>query len=169
MRMKISVIVFSIAFISGCATSTPAPMVTLAPGAASVLVAKADPGDNYETLGPVSGLDGFGCGMLTGYFGTYERATTLLQNKVHAMGGTYAQIITLTEPHLRGECFDNTFSIRATAYKQVRERPSPTAIIDAGEERLTKKLRELKKLFDDGILTSTEYGSQKERVLEKGF
>ena len=169
MHLNIAFSVFSLVIIGGCATSIPPPQLSLDAGADVVIVAKSDPGDNYETLGPISGSDGFGCGSLTGYFGTYERATTVLRNKVKSLGGTYAQIISLTEPYLRGDCFDNEFSIRATAYKQIRDRPSPTPIIDAGEERLTKKLRELKNLFDDGILTRAEYENQKANLLSKGF
>jgi len=70
---------------------------------------------------------------------------------------------------LRGNCFDNEYVIRATAYKKVRNQPSLTQIIDAGEENLTKKLRELKKLQDDGILSKEEYEKQKSRLLDKGF
>ena len=151
--------------VSGCVTASP---LQLTEGANSVLVAKSDPGDNYEIVGPVSGSDGESCG-LSGYLGTYERATTNLRNKTFSMGGNYAQIITLTEPHLRGDCFDNEYAIRATAYKKIRNQPSATPIIDTGEEKLTKKLHELKKLLDDGILTKEEYESQKSRLLEKGF
>ena len=100
--------------ISGCVS---APPLQLSDGASSVLVAKSDPGDNYEMIGPVSGLDGQGCGGF-GYLSTYERATTSLRNRTYEMGGDYAQIISLTEPHLRGDCFDNDYVIRATAYKK---------------------------------------------------
>lgn len=140
----------------------------LTQGAARVLVAKADPGDNYEIIGPVSGFDGEGCGGF-GYKGSYERATTSLRNRTYSMGGNYAQLISLTEPHLRGNCFDNKYIIRATAYKKIRSQPSPIPIVESGEESLTKKLRELKKLLDDGILTKEEYETQKSKLLEKGF
>jgi hypothetical protein len=151
--------------ITGCAT---APPMQLIPGAGNIQVAKSDPGDNYEIIGPVSGFDGEGCGGF-GYYGSYERATTNLRNKTYNMGGHYAQLISLTEPHLRGDCFDNNYVIRATAYKKVRNQPSPIPIVEAGEEKLTKKLRELKKLLDDGILSKEEYEKQKTKLLEKGF
>ena len=163
--MKIKTLCLFCMLLSGCVT---APPLQLTEGANSVLVAKSDPGDNYEIIGPVSGSDGESCG-LSGYLGTYERATTNLRNKTFSMGGNYAQIVTLTEPHLRGDCFDNEYVIRATAYKKVRTQPSAIPIIDAGEEKLTKKLYELKKLLDDGVLTKEEYESQKNRLLEKGF
>jgi uncharacterized protein DUF4156/putative oligomerization/nucleic acid binding protein len=151
--------------IAGCAT---APPVQLTSGASSVLVAKSDPGDNYEMLGPVSGVNGEGCGAF-GYKGSFERATTKLRNRTYDMGGNYAQIILVTEPHLTGDCYNNQYVIRATAYKKVRNEPSPILIRETSEENLTKKLRELKKLLDDGILSRDEYEKQKTKLLEKGF
>lgn len=164
MKTKNAYLLSLFLIISGCAT----PPIQLTPGADKVQVAKSDPGDNYEIVGPVSGSDGKGCGGY-GYLGTYERATTDLRNRTYDMGGDYAQIISLTEPHLRGGCFDNEFAIRATAYKKIRNQPSPIPILSTGEESLTKKLRELKKLRDDGVLTKEEYETLKSRVLEKGF
>lgn len=151
--------------IVGCVTVPPMQLI---PGAGNVLVAKSDPGDNYEIIGPVSGSDGEGCGGF-GYMGTYERSITDLRNKIYQMGGNYAQIISLTEPYLRGNCFDNEYAIRATAYKRVQNQLSPIPIAEAKEEKLTKKLRELKKLLDEGVLTKKEYESQKSKLLEKGF
>lgn len=159
----------------GC---TSAPPLQLVSGADKVIVAKADPGDYYEIIGPVSGVDGKGCGAF-GYRGTFERAIDILRNNTAVRGGDYAQIITLTEPHLRGDCYDNQYAISANAYKKVRTQtpstqtlvtpPAPTQGINSGEEGMTKKLRELKKLKDDGILTQEEFDKQKSRVLEKGF
>ncbi len=51
----------------------------------------------------------------------------------------------------------------------VASQPSPAPVVDTGVEPLTKKLRELKKLQDDGVLTKEEYESQKRKLLEKGF
>lgn len=165
MNLKTVVLLSLILAIAGCAT----PQVQLTPGATNVLVAKSDPGDNYEMIGPVSGIDGKGCGIY-GYRGSYERATTNLRNKTYEMGGSYAQIVSLTEPHLAtGDCFDNQYTIRATAYKKVRNQPSPTPIVEIGEEKLTKQLRELKKLLDEGVLSKEEYENQKTKLLEKGF
>ena len=165
MNSKTAVLVSMLLAIAGCVT---APPMQLTPGAGNVLVAKSDPGDNYEIIGPVSGFDGKECGGF-GYMGSYERATTSLRNRTYNMGGNYAQIISLTEPHLRGDCFDNEYVIRATAFKKVRNQPSPTSFVEVGEEKLTKILRELKKLLDDGILSKEEFEKQKTKLLEKGF
>jgi hypothetical protein len=165
MNSKIVALLIFLIF-AGC--TVPRPPMVLKPGAGNVMVAKSDPGNNYEIIGPISGYDGADCGGF-GYYGTYERAITNLRNKTYDMGGDYAQIITLTEPHLSGGCFDNKYSIRATVYKKVREQSSPVRIEDAGEEKLTKKLRELKKLLDDGVLSKQEYEIQKTKLLEKGF
>ena len=165
MNSKTAVLVSLLLAIAGCVTAPPMQLIS---GAGNVLVAKSDPGDNYEIIGPVSGSDGKDCGGF-GYMGTYERATTSLRNRTYNMGGNYAQIISMTEPRLRGDCFDNEYAIRATAYKKVRNQPSPTPIVEVGEEKLTKILRELKKLLDDGVLSKEEYEDQKIKLLEKGF
>ena len=165
LNSKTAILLIFLSVIAGCAT---APPMELRLGASNVQVAKSDPGDNFEMIGPVSGLDGERCGGF-GYRGSYERATTSLRNNTYNMGGNYAQIISLTEPHLIGSCFDNVFAIRATAYKKVRNQPSATPIVEVGEEKMTKKLRELKKLLDDGVLSKEEYEKQKSKLLDKGF
>lgn len=53
--------------LAGCAPT----VITLQPGAESVTVGKGDPTDNFSQLGPVSGLDGDGCGAF-GEEGTYD-------------------------------------------------------------------------------------------------
>lgn len=137
MKMRHGLLLTFIFSLGGC-VSSPAPPMLLDPGAEKVQVAKSDPSDNYEIVGPVTGLDGKGCGLY-GYMGSYERATTSLRNKTLKMGGNYAQIITLTEPHLSGDCFNNQYVIRATAYKKTKDHPTPTQIFDASEEEFTKK------------------------------
>jgi len=151
---------------AGCAITRPIQLLT--PGAENVSVEKDFPGENYKVIGPVSGMDGSQCG-LRGYRGSYEGALTSLKNKTYEMGGDYAQITTLSEPHWVGDCFNNEYVIIATAYKKVRDKPSPTPGAESGEEKLTKQLRELKKLLDEGILSKEEYEEQKARLLKKGF
>jgi hypothetical protein len=169
MNLKIAILLSLLLAIAGCAT-TPLPM-QLTPGAGNIIIAKSDPGDNYEIIGAVSGFDGkaptFG---FKGYFGTYERATISLLNRTYEMGGNYAQILSISEPFLRSDGSGNYgYYIRATAFKKVQNKQPTTPAVEAGEERLTKKLRELKKLLDDGVLSKNEYENQKAKLLEKGF
>jgi hypothetical protein len=164
---NISLFGIFIFIISGCSTIS-APLLKLDVGAERVVVAKSVPDDNYKVIGPVSGIDGVSCGGF-GYRGTYERAITNLRNKTYVMGGDYVQIIKLTEPYSATNCYVNEFSIRGTAYKKIAINPNPLAIIDVGEESLTKKLRELSLLNKEGILTNEEYQQQKNKLLKKGF
>jgi hypothetical protein len=53
--------------------------------------------------------------------------------------------------------------------KKIATAPRPTHIVNVDEENFTKKLREITKLYKDGILTDNEYQQQKHKVLEKGF
>jgi hypothetical protein len=156
-----------ILFVAGC-TTLPPPML-LTSGAEKITIAKSDPGDNYEIIGPVSGFDGRApLGPWdSGNWGQYERAVINLQNNAYELGGNYVQILSMTEPFLRGDgSGDWGYYIRATAFKRVQNKPSPTLPISTGEERLTKKLRELKKLLDEGVLSQDEYENQKAKLLK---
>jgi hypothetical protein len=93
--------------IAGCKS---APPVILSQSAADIQVGKSDPASNFRMIGPLTVYDGEGCGGF-GYCGSYERAVTYLRNQVSYMGGDYAQIVSIQEPHLRGQCFDNVYSI----------------------------------------------------------
>jgi len=162
--MKKYILLVCIALLSGCAT---APVVSLRPGAEIVKVAKADPPDNYEEVGPVSGYDGKGCGGF-GYYGTYERAVTDIKNRAHSKGADYVQIFTITEPHLRGDCFDNLYKLSGTAYRKVRDLPSPTPIVNkpVGNDVLVEKMRLLKQLRDEGLITEKQYEEKQRQLLK---
>lgn len=98
--------------VSSC-VSTP---VSLQPGAEAVRVGKSDPPQNYEEVGPVTGVNGNGCGGF-GTRGDYAAAVIDLKNRTYSMGANYAQIITIKEPRLEGGCYDNSYKINAMAYK----------------------------------------------------
>ncbi|TRZ89904.1 MAG: hypothetical protein D4R88_04580 [Methanosarcinales archaeon] len=152
-KVNFLLLVFSLFVLGGCA----APQVRLTAGAEVVRVAKADPPDNYEDIGPVSGFDGEGCGGF-GYLGTYERAITNIKNRAYSLGADYVQIFTITEPHYRPNCFDNEYKLSGTAYKKVRDLPSPTPIINKSpNDNALEKLRTLKQMKDEGLITEQEY------------
>lgn len=166
--MKLAKIVVLLApvLLAACA----APPMALAPNATRVQLGKSDPGNNYELIGPVSGIDGTSCGAY-GYKGSYERAVTDLRNKAAGMGGNYVQLVTISEPHRAGGCFVNEYRVSANVYRKVRDQPTiaPVPVTVTNQESMPQKLRELKKLHDDGVLSDTEYETQKARVLQQGF
>jgi len=164
--MKIgTILVISLsALLFGCA----APVVKMSNGATAVKVAKSDPPDNYSEIGPITAIDGKGCGGF-GYRGTYDRAVIRLKNKTYEMGGDYVQVFSLTEPHFRPGCFDNSYKINGTAFKKTGNAPSPLPITDTSKKSGADKLRELKKLLDENIITEQEYEAQKARILKDGI
>jgi len=158
-----------VTFLVACAPT----VAILQPGADKVTVGKADPTDNFTLLGPISGVDGDGCGGF-GEEGTYENAVTNLRNNASTMQADYAQIITISEPHLSGGCYVNLYRISANAYKKTKESPSPTHIsnvtnaTDRGiKGTLSEQLRELNELKRDGLLSEDEYQEQRKKILSK--
>lgn len=118
-------------------------------------------------LGAVTIADGEGCGGF-GYQGSYGRAIVLLQNVAHSRGANFAQIMTITEPHSERECFNNQYVISATLYKSngadANSRVAPSAPLSNGA-----RLRELKNLFDEKLITETEFKKQRKKILESGI
>jgi S1-C subfamily serine protease len=82
----------------------------------TVRIGKAEPSGNAQVLGPVTGTDGFGCGLI-GHRGTPERAYMKLKDNAAALGANYVQIYSIAEPHMSGGCFVNVFTISGMAYK----------------------------------------------------
>jgi hypothetical protein len=161
---KLLAVLLCLGGLCGCVT---APHVSLMSGAEVVRVAKADPSDNYQEVGPVSGYDGSGCGIY-GYCGSYERAMINIMNRAHQMGADYVQIFTITEPHLDSDCYNNIYKISGTAYKKVRDLPSPTPIVNqttGNNDLVEDKLKTLNKLLADGLITQKEFDDQKQKLL----
>lgn len=151
---------FMCVFATTCASAPP----ELASGAGEVTLAKGDPANNYQLIGPVSASDGNGCGYF-GHRGTYEGAATALRNRAAQMGGTYVQIISISEPRKQGECFVNAYKITANVFRKVRDEPTPMRISTENDDGMVKKLRDLKKLEEDGIITKEEFEAQKRKIL----
>lgn len=149
---------------TGCA----APSVILSDDGRGVKVGKSDPADNYSDIGPITAFDGKGCGAF-GHRGTYDRVVVSLKNKGAQMGGDYVQIFTLTEPHFRPGCFDNIYKINGALFKKTSEAPTPLPIIQTKEQSGIDKIRELKALLDEGIITENEFIKQKGIVFSNGI
>ena len=151
----------------GCATI---PLYNLQQGAEVVRVAKADPPDNYQEAGQISVYDGAMCGpMYWGYKGTYEQAVIKLKNKAYQMGADYIQIFTISESDLTSNCGNNIYKISGTAYKKVRNLPSPTPIVNqtiGNVDVVTEKLKTLSDLLSKGMITQADFDVQKKKLLD---
>lgn len=153
-----------IVLLAGCASTPP----KLSQMGASVRVAKNDPPEAYVEVGSITGTSGSGCGLY-GTRGTYDGAVVDLKNKAGGLRADYVQIFTLTEPHVRHACFDNTYTISGTAYRKGDENATKNQQSNSAPGSLEEKLAKLKKLNDDGLISDDEYKDQKTRVLESGI
>jgi len=167
MKIKTITLIALSSVLIGCSSITPK---TLDDGANKITLNKSKPSQNYEVIGAVIGVDGSGCGSF-GYEGSHSRATIDLQNKIKELHGVYGQLTSIVTPHLDGGCFKNEYIIKAVAYRKIKKRatPAPIFVKNTDEENFTKKMRELKSLLDDGVLTQKEYENQKSKLLEAGF
>lgn len=167
MKIKTITLITLSSILIGC--SAVAPKI-LNDGADEITLNESKPSQNYEVIGAVVGIDGTGCGSF-GYEGSKNRATIDLQNKIKELHGAYGQLTSVVEPHLDGGCFKNEYVIKAVAYRKVEHKPTvaPLHVEKSEEEVFTKKMRELKSLLDDGVLTQEEYEGQKAKLLEQGF
>jgi len=167
--MKIKIIGFTsiVTLLVGCSMSPLS--VEVSPEAKNIQVTNSKPIGNYELIAPISVSNGKGCRDF-GYLGTKEDAIATLKNKTSEIRGDYAQITAITKPHLDGGCYDNRYTIMALVYRKNSSAPTKSSHIDtSNEEVFTKKMRELKSLFDDGVITKQEYANQKKKLLDKGF
>jgi hypothetical protein len=162
--------------VTGCVT---APQVQLSSEANIVTVSKAAPTSNYEFINAIESTDGQGCGGF-GYRGTYERAIILLRNKAATMEGDYIQVETVQTPHNRPTgnpqmpvCFDNKYTVKGLAYTKTGEYEASVMVTHSNKteqvnnESLAKKLRDLKSLLDDKIITKEEFEAQKKKILNE--
>lgn len=140
---------------AGCASRTPAPP---APGAETVRVATSHPGESFLELGPVTGVDGQGCGD-SGKRGSRDGAVASLMKNAFAQGGTYVQVLTLFEPRQMGDCFVNTYRINGTVYREAKAAaPQPGGDV-------VQQLRDLHKLRAEGAITAPEFERLKARLI----
>lgn len=144
-----------IILISGCAGQKPAEP---APGAETVRVETRHPGPAFFEIGPVSGVDGQGCGD-DGKRGTRDRAVASLMKNAFAMGGTHVQVMGLYEPRQMGDCFVNVYRVSGIAYREAK------AAAQAPHGDAVQQLRELQRLRQEGAISEPEFERLKARVI----
>jgi len=168
MKIKTLTMIGILPFMVACSYSPLS--VELSPAAQNIVVKNEKPIGNYELIAPVEAVNGKGCRDF-GYLGNREDAIKTLKNKVSELHGDYAQITTVKKPHLDGGCYVNEYSVMALVYRKSNGENHyiPATTNYSHEEVFTKKMRELKSLLDDGVISSDEYTSQKAKLLEQGF
>jgi hypothetical protein len=153
MGKAIVVCAAAVALASGCASKKPEAPV---PGAETVRVGTGHPGASFFELGPVSGVDGQGCGD-DGKRGSRDGAVASLMKNAFAMGGTHVQVQALHEPRQMGECFVNVYRITGTAYREAKTAAAGNEVVQA--------LRELQSLRDAGTITQPEFEKLKANMI----
>jgi hypothetical protein len=144
--------------LAGCSSSPPAPPK---PGAETVRVSTSHPGGSFVELGPVTGIDGRGCGD-DGIRGKHEGAVSDLMSNAFAMGGTHVQVIALYEPRQMGKCFVNVYRVSGTAYRDA----SAAAPGRTGSGDVVQSLRELQTMRAQGAITQQEFDKLKAKLIQ---
>ena len=145
----------AVLLLAGCASKK---VVDPDPGAETVRVSTSPPGASFLELGPVTGLDGRGCGE-DGKRGSRDGAVAALMKNAFAMGGTYVQVMALHEPRQMGECYVNLYRISGTAYREARAQQASAA----GDP--VQALREAQRMRDAGVLTQPEFEKLKAKII----
>ena len=153
MRKAAMLCAAAIALASGCAAKKPEAPV---PGAETVRVGTGHPGASFFELGPVSGVDGLGCGE-DGKRGSRDGAVASLMKNAFAMGGTHVQVQALHEPRQMGECFVNVYRITGTAFREAKSASNNADVVQS--------LRELQKLREAGAITQPEFEKLKATLI----
>jgi len=156
--MRSTVLVCSIvAILMGCSARKPEPP---AAGAETVRVSTSHPGGSYVELGPVTGIDGRGCGD-DGTRGKHDAAVSNLMANAFAMGGTHVQVQALYEPRQMGKCFVNVYRVSGTAY---RDASAATPGRAGGD--VVQSLRELQTMRAQGAITQQEFEKLKAKLIQ---
>jgi hypothetical protein len=126
-----------------------------------VRVSTSHPGGSFVELGPVTGIDGRGCGD-DGIRGKHEGAVSDLMSNAFAMGGTHVQVIALYEPRQMGKCFVNVYRVSGTAYRDA----SAAAPGRTGSGDVVQSLRELQTMRAQGAITQQEFDKLKAKLIQ---
>jgi Short C-terminal domain len=146
----------AMAFLAACGAKKP---VVPEPGPETVRVSTSHPGGSFVELGPVTGIDGRGCGD-DGTLGRRDGAVSSLMKNAFTMGGTHVQVLALYEPRQMGECFVNVYRISGTAYREAK------AASSSPRTDVVQSLREAQKLRDDGVITPQEFERLKTKIIQ---
>lgn len=151
--------------LAGCAARQPEPPAL---GAETVRVATSHPGASFFELGPVTGIDGQGCGD-SGRLGKHDSAVSSLMKNAFAMGGTHVQVLAVYEPRQMGDCFVNIYRISGTAYREAKAAAVPArgAQQPQGVD-VVQQLRELQRLRDEKVINEQEFERLKARMISGG-
>jgi len=153
-------------FVYGCA----AQKIELQPGSSKIAVSTEKPGSNYKYVGALSATHGNGCGAF-GSRGNYQDAVAILKNKALNLKADYIRIKRITEPHLRRsnsefQCFDNEYIISASAYRKISNAEKNSSFKEK-VDNLALKLKEIKRLHDEGLISESEYKQMKQKIINK--
>ena len=121
------------------------------------------PGGSFFELGPVTGVDGRGCGD-DGKRGSRDGAVASLMKNAFAQGGSYVQVFSMYEPRQMGDCFVNTYRINGTAYREAKA-DSAKAAASSPRGDVVQSLRELQKLREEGVITPQEFDRLKTKII----
>jgi hypothetical protein len=143
----------AMALLAGCAAKKP---VVPEPGPETVHVSTAHPGLGFVALGPVTGLDGSGCGE-DGKRGRHDAAVASLMRNAFAMGATHVQVTALYEPRQMNGCFVNLYRVSGTAYRDGKVATSSATV---------ESLRELQRLREAGVINQQEFEKLKAKIID---
>ena len=137
------------------------------------------PGEGYEEIAQISARDGLSrkCGAFTNRFrktpqpGTYEKALDNLKKQARIYDADYVQITQRIPPKwVSPNCFNSTYQLYGTAFKKIDGYQKKEARNMVNSKRTpADKLRELKKLQDEGVITEKEFNQQKKKILNEAY
>lgn len=138
-------------------------------------IAQSQPPAHFTEIGMIRVRVGKGCDG-KGYMGTYPLAIKELKKQADRNDADYAQIIRIIEPQQKPGCYDMSYTMRAKLFRndegtlRAQQRRAQANLPPATPQKSpTDKLRELKSLLDDGIISQSDYDEQKQKILSQGY
>lgn len=138
-------------------------------------IAQSAPPNYYTEIGFVKVSVGQGCDA-RGVRGTHPMAIKELKKQADKYGADYAQIVRVIKPHSKPGCFVNTYVMRAKLFRDdeetlqaQRRRARADLPQETSQKSPSEKLRELKALLDEGIISQADYEKKKNKILAEGY